>query len=50
MTTLSVMNHRPLSPEVTRARALLAWVGALLVCLFDPLHLVRLEGRLGEVQ
>jgi hypothetical protein len=38
------------SPHVTKTQAVLAHMAALMVGLLDPLHLVRLEGRLGEVQ
>ena len=48
--TSSAMDRRTSSPPVTRTQAVLAQVAALMVGLLDPLHLVGLEGRLGEVQ
>jgi hypothetical protein len=46
----SATGSRSSSPRVTRTRGVLATVASLMIRLFDPLHLVRVEGRLGEVQ
>jgi len=46
----SARDSRASSPDVTRAQAGLAHMASLMVGLLDPLHLVGLEGRLGEVQ